>query len=60
VERHSAAWWKEQRSKGGKGFNWRLLPYLVTSVVTHRAFAWGAGVMLVLMLLLRALLRRWW
>jgi hypothetical protein len=60
VERHSAAWWKEQRSKGGKGFNWRLLPYLVTSVVTHRAFAWGAGVMLVLLLLLRVLLRRWW
>ena len=60
VDRHTAAWWKEQRAQGGAGFNWRLLPYLVTSVVTHRAFAWGAGAMLVLLLLLRTLLRRWW
>ena len=60
VDRYTAAWWKEQRAQGGASFNWRLLPYLVTSVVTHRAFAWGAGAMLVLLMLLRTLLRRWW
>jgi len=60
VEQYTAAWWKDQRSKGSGDFNWRLLPYLITSVVTHRAFAWGAGAMLVLLLCLRALLRRWW
>ena len=60
VEEHTATWWKEQRSNGTEDFNWRLLPYLVTSVVTHRAFAWGAVVMFVMLLILRALLRRWW
>jgi len=52
-----AAWWRGKRG-GGDGINWRLLPYLVKRTVLHRSFAWGAGLMLLVVLLVRRLLRR--
>lgn len=60
VEELTATWWKQHRARGTPEFNWRLLPYFITSTVTHRAFGWGAGAMVFLLLLLRRLLRRWW
>lgn len=54
---YDAAWWRSKRGRG-EGFNWRLLPYLVKTTVLHRAFWWGAGLMLLLVLLVRRLLRR--
>jgi hypothetical protein len=56
-EAYNAAWWRERVGKE-EGFNWRLLPYLVKTTVLHRAFWWGAGLMLLLVLLVRRLLRR--
>ncbi len=55
-ETYDAAWWRARVGKED-GFNWRLLPYRMKSIVLHRAFWWGAGLML-LLVLLRRLLRR--
>ena len=54
---YDAAWWRARVGKE-EGFHWRLLPYLAKSTVLHRAFWWGAGLMLLLVLLMRRLLRR--
>ncbi len=54
---YDAAWWRARRGGTG-GFNWRLLPYLIKATVRHRAFWWGAGLMLVLLWLVRRILRR--
>lgn len=56
-EAYDAAWWKA-RLGHTEGFNWKLLPYQVKTVVLHRAFWWGAGLMLLLVLLVRRILRR--
>ncbi|MCC7503211.1 MAG: metallophosphoesterase, partial [Flavobacteriales bacterium] len=56
-EAYDAAWWKA-RLGHTEGFNWKLLPYLVKTTVLHRAFWWGAGLMLLLVLLVRRILRR--
>ncbi|MBK9276213.1 MAG: metallophosphoesterase [Flavobacteriales bacterium] len=56
-ETYDAAWWRSKRGKG-EGFNWRLLPYRVKSTVLHRAFWWGAGLMLLLVVLVRRIVRR--
>ena len=56
-EAYDAAWWRA-RLGHSEGFNWKLLPYLVKTTVLHRAFWWGAGLMLLLVLLVRRLLRR--
>ncbi|MBL7965291.1 MAG: hypothetical protein JNM31_15755 [Flavobacteriales bacterium] len=37
---YDASWWADRVGRR-EGFNWRLLPYLVRSTVTHRAFWWG-------------------
>ena len=55
-EAYDAKWWRAHLGKS-EGFNWRLLPYLVKSIVTHRAFWWGAGVMALIVLLLARLRR---
>lgn len=57
VERYDAAWWRANQG-GGEGFRWRLLPYLITTTVTHRAFWWGVAAALVLGWIVRRLLRR--
>lgn len=57
VATYDAAWWREHQGRS-EGFNWRLLPYLIKTTVTHRAFWWGAGVALVLAWAVRRLLRR--
>ncbi|MBS1581534.1 MAG: hypothetical protein JST66_04960 [Bacteroidetes bacterium] len=57
VEQYDAAWWSANQG-GGEGFRWRLLPYLITTTVTHRAFWWGVAVTLVLGWIVRRLLRR--
>ena len=56
-EAYDAAWWRKHLGRS-EGFNWKLLPYLVKSTVFHRAFWWGAGLMLLLVLLVRRILRR--
>lgn len=56
-ETYDAAWWRSKRGKE-EGFNWRLLPYLIKATVLHQAFWWGAGLMLLLVLLVRRILRR--
>jgi hypothetical protein len=56
-ETYDAAWWRSKRGKE-EGFNWRLLPYLIRTTVLHRAFWWGAGLMLLLLLFVRRILRR--
>lgn len=56
-EAYDAAWWRAKQGNED-GFNWRLLPYLVRTTVLHRAFWWGAGLMLLVVLLVRRLLRR--
>lgn len=59
VESYDSAWWRTAKAQGTQGFNWRLVPYLARTVITDHAFWWGAGAMFVLLLLLRALFRRW-
>jgi hypothetical protein len=56
-EAYDAAWWRKHLGKS-EGFNWKLLPYLVKTTVFHRAFWWGAGIMLLLVWLIRRILRR--
>ena len=56
-ETYAAAWWRSKRGKQ-EGFNWRLLPYLVRTTVFHRAFWWGAGLVLLLVVLVRRIVRR--
>jgi hypothetical protein len=56
-EAYDAAWWRAHLGKS-EGFNWKLLPYLVKTTVFHRAFWWGAGIMLLLVWLIRRILRR--
>lgn len=56
-EAYNAAWWRKHLGKA-EGFNWKLLPYLVKTTVFHRAFWWGAGLMLLLAWLIRRILRR--
>lgn len=56
-EAYNAAWWRERVGKE-EGFNWRLLPYLVKTTALHRAFWWGAGLMLLLVWLIRRIIRR--
>jgi hypothetical protein len=56
-EAYNAAWWREHIGKP-QPFNWRLLPYLIKSTVLHRAFWWGAGSVLVIVLVIRRLRRR--
>jgi hypothetical protein len=54
---YDAAFWRSQRG-GEEGFNWRLVPLYVGNALGHRAFWYGAGAMLLLVLLLRRVLRR--
>lgn len=51
-QEYNAQWWWGQRGRSDR-FNWRLLPYLIRSTVTHRAFWYGAaaGILLVLIFL---------
>ena len=60
VESHDAAWWAAHRRSGAKPFQWRLLPYLVRTTVTHRAFPWGVLAGALLCWLVRFSFRRWW
>ena len=56
-QQYNADWWWAQ--KGGQdGFNWKLLPYLARSTVTHRAFWWGLAAGILLLSIVRRLLRR--
>ena len=57
VEKLDAAWWRDHQGRPAP-FNWRLLPYRAWTIVSHRAFLWGAGTMLLLLWLLRRLLTR--
>lgn len=52
VETYDAAWWAANMTLP-PAFNWRLLPYEIKLVVTHRAFWWGLGAGLLLMMLYR-------
>lgn len=54
---YDADWWRARRG-GTKAFHWRLLPYLIKATVLHRAFWWGVGLTLLLLLLVRRILRR--
>lgn len=54
-----AAYWKANRRSGDKPFNWRLLPYLMRSTVTHRAFFWGLIAATALWGLIGFIRRRW-
>lgn len=54
-----AAFWKANRRSAEQPFNWRLLPYLVRSTVTHRAFAWGLLCATLFWGVLRVVRRRW-
>jgi hypothetical protein len=56
---YDAAFWKANRRSGEQPFNWRLLPYLVRSTVTHRAFVWGLLCATLFWGLLRVVRRRW-
>ena len=56
-ETYNAAWWRKQRGEG-EGFNWRLLPYKMKVIVTHRAFWWGAACALLIVFVVRRFLRR--
>ena len=58
VEELTAARWAADGPKATEPFNWRLLPYLVGRTVSHRAFWWGAGAMLVLLLIVHRMTRR--
>jgi hypothetical protein len=58
VDQLGATQWADGMRSGREAFNWRLLPYLVRLTVTHRAFWWGAGAMLLLLLLVGRLYRR--
>jgi hypothetical protein len=59
VERYNADWWSRSKGATRKGFQWRLLPYLVRTTVTDMAFWWGCGAMALVLLALRWLGRRW-
>lgn len=54
---YDAAWWRAKTGRG-EDFNWRLLPYYIRQVITHRAFWWGAACTLLLVFLVRRFLRR--
>jgi hypothetical protein len=54
---YNAEWWRDHGPKE-KPFNWRLLPYLTRSTVTHPAFWWGMAAMLLLSIGIRRLIRR--
>jgi len=56
-EAYDAAWWRKHLGRS-EGLNWKLLPYLVKTTVFHRAFWWGAGLMLLLAWLIRRILQR--
>ncbi|MBK7381868.1 MAG: metallophosphoesterase [Flavobacteriales bacterium] len=56
-ETYDAAWWRKQTGRG-ESFNWRLLPYMIKTTVTHAAFWWGAAFALVLVFMVRRFLRR--
>ena len=58
VERHGVEWWKEhQRSKAP--FRWRILPYLIKKNLGYPSFWYGFVVAMVVLILLRAAVRRW-
>ncbi len=57
VEDHDAAYWMKHKG-ARKPFNWRLMPYLVKTTVTHAAFWWGALAALLVLTAWRRLLRK--
>ena len=57
-EKYDAEFWGVKRAKK-EPFNWRLLPYLIKITVSDRAFWYGFGVAVLLLIGLRAALRRW-
>lgn len=57
VQEYNAAFWTGKKGLS-RGFNWRLLPYLVKSTVTHRNFWWGMLSMALLLFGVRWISRR--
>ncbi len=56
-QEYDAQWWWSQKGKR-EGFNWRLVPYLIRSTITHRAFWWGLAAGILLLSIARLALRR--
>jgi len=50
VELYDAEWWRDQQGKP-ETFHWRRIPYLVKKNVTSPPFWYGAGSVMIIMLL---------
>ena len=57
VELYDAEWWRDQQGKP-ETFHWRRIPYLVKKNVTSPSFWYGAGAMVLLVLLALFSVRR--